>query len=668
MMDPAGNPWPLLTPIAAWQIKAVALSIVALFGGTASGFAAYDEPYRPQYHFSAKRGWIGDPDGLVRYNGLYHLFWWGHAVSDDLVFWRQLPYPMRGDDGSFVYFSGSVVIDHSNSSGFGTGGLPPWVAIYTAHRKSDNFDEQSISFSADGSYFDYYPKNPVLSLGGMPCRDPDVFWHEESARWIMLVVAPEKRKILFYSSADLKSWDYLSEFGPMGARAGNWEVPNLLRLRKEEDPSSWQWVLVCSMGPNKIQYFPGEFDGKQFSIDNRTWEFLESGIGLPGKVYADFESVEAMDGWTAEGAAFQSPASSRVDRISGHLGRGLVRSNVSGSSYVGRLVSPEFTITHPNINFLLAGGGKLGEVAVNLIIDGKPVRSSKPDSPEAMKWRGWNVSELVGKTATIEILDRSEERGFVAVDHIMFSDTLIDTGREQASWVDWGHDFYAARAWRDADRDDPEEYWIGWMGNWEYANDVPTSWGRGVQSIPRELSIKASPRGGQIRQRPLTALQQLRQKGYESGPLEISGTMAVPEFTPELNAYEIEAVFDLNDAAGRFGLNLCVGGRQKVVVGYDASARNVFVDRRESGDVSFNQAFPSVVAAPLFAQSKELKLRIFVDQSSVEVFVNDGEAVLTSLIFHDSEGVGVQLFSSDGPAKLQNLKAWSLRSIWAARN
>ncbi len=663
MTAPQGQPRGASAFAAQWQFKALALAVAALCGDAR---AAYDEPYRPLYHFSAKKGWLGDPDGLVRHKGLYHLFWWGHAVSEDLVFWRQLPYPMRGGDGSFQYFSGSVVIDHGNSSGLGREGNPPWVAIYTAHRRSDGFDDQRISFGNNGTCFDYYKGNPVLSLDGMPCRDPDVFWHEETARWIMAVVAPEKRKILFYASDDLKSWDYLSEFGPVGARSGNWEVPNLLRLREEDDASRWRWVLVCSMGPNKIQYFPGEFDGTRFVLDARTREFLESGVGLPGEVYADFESAGVIDDWKAEGPAFQAPVSGSTERISGHLGRRFVRSNVSGNKEVGSLVSPEFTITHPNINFLLAGAGKPEELSVNLLIDGKSVRSSNPDGSGAMKWTGWDVSDLAGRSAAIEIIDRSKEGGFIAVDHIMFSETLMNTGREQANWVDWGSDFYAARAWRDEDADGPEEHWIGWMGNWDYANDVPTTWGKGAESIPRKLSVATSPRGWQLLQRPLEALQQLRQNPHETGPLEISGTVVVPEFNPEANAYEIEAVFDMEGVTGRFGLNLCVGDKQKVVVGCDVSARNVFLDRRDSGDVSFNPGFPSIASAPLFEPFKELKLHVFVDQSSVEVFVNDGAAVLTSLIFPDAGGSGVQLFASGGSAKLQRLRAWPLRSIWTS--
>lgn len=640
-----------------------AVIVVALGGAVSAAMAAYDEPYRPQYHFSVKEGSVGDPDGLVRHKGLFHLFWWGHAVSDDLVHWKEMPRPLRGGDDSFQYFSGSVVVDRENTGGFGAEGVPAWVAVYTAHRRSDGFDDQRISVSRDGVYYDYYRGNPVLSLPGMPCRDPDVFWHAGTGRWVMALAVPEKHKVLFYSSADLKTWDYASEFGPAGARAGNWEVPNLLRLR-EEGGDGVRWVLACSVGPNKIQYFPGEFDGTRFVMDAKTREFLESGVGLQGEVFADFEPGGATDGWGAEGDAFQAPVSGPSERFTGYLGRKFVRSNIPGNSAVGRLVSPEFPITRRNINFLLAGTGKPEDVAVRLLVDGRVVRSTGGDSSGALKWRGWDVSELAGQLGQIEIIDRGKEGGFIAVDHIMFSETLMDTGRENANWVDWGSDFYAARAWRDADSDVPEEHWIGWMGNWEYANDVPTSWGKGAESVPRQLHVAPSPRGWQLVQRPLPALQKLRGELHEAGPLEVSGVMDVPEFKPERNTYELEAVFDLVGAAGRFGFNLFAGGKQKVVVGYDVAARNVFLDRRESGDVSFSRAFPSVKSAPLLEPARTLRLRIFVDQSSIEVFADDGAAVLTSVVFPNASGTGVQLFASGGSVTLQSLKAWPLRSIW----
>ena len=104
----------------------------------------YQQPYREQYHFSPATGWLGDPDGMVRFNNLYHLFWWGHAESKDLVHWNERLSPMIGDNGSFVYYSGSVVVDRNNTSGLAADpSQPPMIAIYTMHDKATN-KEQSI--------------------------------------------------------------------------------------------------------------------------------------------------------------------------------------------------------------------------------------------------------------------------------------------------------------------------------------------------------------------------------------------------------------------------------------------------------------------------------------------------------------------------------------------
>jgi len=164
--------------------------------------AQYNEKYRPQFHFSPKSGWIGDPDGLVYFEGKYHLFWWGHAVSEDLVHWKELPYPMQGSDGSFSYFSGSVVIDKSNTAGFGPNSM---IAFYTMHKRGDSLPEtQGLSVSNDQINFNFYKGNPVLGVKKVFFRDPQVFWHEQTCKWIMVVTVPDQHKIHFYSSGNLK--------------------------------------------------------------------------------------------------------------------------------------------------------------------------------------------------------------------------------------------------------------------------------------------------------------------------------------------------------------------------------------------------------------------------------------------------------------------------------
>jgi len=627
----------------------------------------YSEQYRPQFHFSATTGWVGDPDGLIRYRNTYHLFWWGHAISTDLLHWKQLEYPMQGGDGSFSYYSGSVVVDIANTTGFGMPDTPAMVAVYTGHRRSDSLENQRISCSTNYTAFHYYAGNPVLDINSTSFRDPDVFWDVQSHRWIMVVALPEDRKINFYASPDLKSWQYINQFGPVGARDQIWEVPNLFQLPAGDDTNNLKWVLVCGMGPNKEQYFVGNFDGTNFTMDAACRSYLLGGTGLEGTVFADFECL-TYPGWTAEGTAFgPGPTADPLpgpQKVSGYLGARLVNSFLGGNNATGKLTSATFTITDNCINFLIGGGNQPGQTCMNLLVDGVAVRAATGSGSDSLKWRGWNVAQWKGRTAQLQIVDTATaSRGYILIDHIVFSDVLMNTSLEHANWIDWGSDFYAARAFRDYDHAGQSTTWIGWMGNWQYAREVPTSWGRGAESLPRTLHLTSSPAGYQIRQRPLPTLQTLRGPPVTLPPRDIQGTVSLNEFQPNANTYELEAAFDPAGSSQCFGLNLCVGGTNKVVVGYDASASNVFLDRRASGNISFSPAFPNIVTAPL-PRPERIQFHIFVDQSSIEIFVNDGQVMFTSLIFPHPANLGLQAFSTTSSTTLRSLRVWPLASIW----
>lgn len=238
----------------------------------------YNEIYRPSYHFSTSYGWINDPNGMVYYDGEYHLYYqynpygsrwgnmhWGHAVSEDLVSWEHIPFALAPDSLGTI-FSGSAVIDKKNTSGFGKDAL---VAIYTSAGRSQT---QSIAYSSDrGRTFTKYDGNPILSDLKYPdFRDPKVIWHEESSKWIMALATGQT--ITFYSSEDLKEWDRLSEFGEgIGSHDGVWECPDLFTL---DFNGATKWILIVSInpgGPNggsATQYFIGDFDGTNFIPDN----------------------------------------------------------------------------------------------------------------------------------------------------------------------------------------------------------------------------------------------------------------------------------------------------------------------------------------------------------------------------------------------------------------
>ena len=211
---------------------------------------------RPGLHFSPERNWMNDPNGLIYYKGKYHLFFqhnpfeniwgnmsWGHAVSEDLINWNELPVAIANDD-SYAIFSGSAVVDYFNTTGFGTLENPAMVAIYTAHKHDDSHQAQALAYSLDeGLTWVKYEGNPVLDLQLDHFRDPKVTWDRTTESWLMTVVLPKERKVSFYSSQDLKKWAHLSDFGPVGAVDGDWECPDLFPLFIDGDEGKVKWVL-----------------------------------------------------------------------------------------------------------------------------------------------------------------------------------------------------------------------------------------------------------------------------------------------------------------------------------------------------------------------------------------------------------------------------------------
>jgi fructan beta-fructosidase len=222
----------------------------------------YHEPYRPQYHFSAAHGWLGDPDGLIRVDRHYDLYWWGHARSVDLVHYQEeAALAMHGDAGNIGYFSGSVVVDSADTAGFGAGSR---IAIYTIFDKATKNQSQGISYGSDGKGFEFYRGNPVLDIGSTEFRDPNVFWYAPEHRWIMAVALALERKIAFYGSPNLKQWTRLGEFGAAGPAEKAWECPDLVELPVDGDPAHRKWVLIVSVDWTHERYFVGAFDGREF--------------------------------------------------------------------------------------------------------------------------------------------------------------------------------------------------------------------------------------------------------------------------------------------------------------------------------------------------------------------------------------------------------------------
>ncbi|MFF8600020.1 GH32 C-terminal domain-containing protein [Streptomyces sp. NPDC015232] len=847
---PARRRVPLrLTAAAAAASCALALTAVAP-PATAEDGRPYTETYRPQFHFSPAKNWMNDPNGLVWFKGEYHLFYqynpngntwgdmsWGHAVSTDLVHWRELPLALAHDDQEMV-FSGSAVVDRDNTTGFGTRENPAMVAVYTSHFKNGGRQAQSLAYSTDrGRTWTKYAGNPVLDIGSTEFRDPKVQWYAPTRSWLMTVSLSAEHKVRFYSSKDLKRWTHLSDFGPRNAVGGVWECPDLFPLPVDGDPGRVKWVLVVNLNPGGIaggsgaQYFVGDFDGTRFTadddgsytpppgvvtqdfegIDYGDWRTTGTAFGdrpvpapapgtsgtsgyegtgfvdsfhhgddetgtltsppftvdsdylnfkvaggrhphvpgsvqgpsptPPGEVLADFEQ-EGYGSWTATGTAFGTgPAHGTLpgqNPVSGHEGEGLVNSFLGGDATTGTLTSPEFTLTARYLNLLVGGGrhpsGSDAPTAVRLVVDGRTVRSATGTDSEELNWTAWDVGDLAGRTAHLEVVDRNTGGwGHILLDQVTLSDTpahprstetavnlLVDgrvvrseTGNDsgsldwasfdlrpyrgrqavvqivdmnrggwghvladhfvaadspavpsvrRASWLDHGKDYYAAVSWENAP--DGRRRMIGWMNNWQYGNAVPTSPWRSAQSIPREMALRTVNGRLRLTQRPVPTIESL----YDGPAVEARGVTVTEGSAPladgraDGTALDIRATFSPGDAE-RFGLTVRTGNGEQTVIGYDTRTRELYVDRTRSGAVDFHDDFPGVQRAPLSPRGDgRIELRVLVDRSSVEVFGGAGETVVTDQIFPSPNSDGLRLFAEGGTARLDAATVRQVRS------
>ncbi len=499
----------------------------------------YREPHRPQFHFSPPGHWMNDPNGMVYYEGEYHLFYqyypdstvwgpmhWGHAVSTDLVHWEHLPIALYPDSLGYI-FSGSAVIDWDNTSGFGQEGKPPMVAIYTYHDPAGDkagrtdYQSQGIAYSLDkGRTWTKYEANPVIPNTGKlrDFRDPKVFWHEPSAQWIMALAVLDH--IALWGSKDLKKWQHLSDWGkPYGAHEGVWECPDLFPL-KVEDTGETKWVLLQNLNPGApnggsgTQYFVGDFDGKTFKLD----------------------------------PAFEKNV------IGGH-----------------------------------------------------------------------------------------------------------------ALWLDHGRDNYAGVTWSDVPRDDGRRLFIGWMGNWEYAQVVPTQAWRSAMTIPCELKLKKTDDGYRLQSIPVRELNALRTSSKKIDPAEINQQLDITDqlgCTPSQMEIEIGMQWDEGMPAD-FGIQLSNTKGELFRIGYDTEVKEFYCDRTKAGDHSFSDKFAArVYRASYDPDRSSLKLHVYFDVASSEVFVDDGAFVMTDIFFPSEDFTRLGLYASKGKVRMTGGEAFAIDRIW----
>jgi len=528
------------------------MSAVLLFTGqtgaqgpsSAQVEAAQASIWQPKIHFYAPPNWINDPNGPILVNGQYQLFFqfnplgdqwghmsWGHAVSPDLIHWKQLAVAIPEENGIGI-FSGSTVEDRDNTSGLcGEAGQKTpgcLVAVYTG--ASPEKQTQNIAVSKDGgSTWTKFPGNPVIDAGLKDFRDPKVFWHGLTQSWVMVVALPDQYKVRFYRSKNLRDWVVASEFGPAGAVGGVWECPDLFELPIQDGlgkavydtylkrPAS-RWVLNVNLNPggpakgSADQYFVGKFDGFKFVED------------------------------------------------------------------------------HPH---------------------------SGPH------------------------------------------------------WVDWGKDFYASTSFSNtAVGSDgiPERIWIAWMSDWQYAANLPSLPGRGEMTVVRHLYLR-QPRGAAPTpaQEPLLLVQEPILPGPAHKPY--GAMFGAPKFQSIAAANAAIAGKKLPGPAYRLRFDLAPGdasesgvrlrrnaansdgsASEETVVGIDAESGRIFVDRTHSGKVDWSPDFLGRVYAPLkHSQAESTTIEIVVDRNSIEVFAENGETVLTDLIYPSAGSDGISFYSSPTP-------------------
>ncbi|PRB40585.1 glycosyl hydrolase family 32 [Arthrobacter sp. MYb23] len=494
--------------------------------------------FRPAIHFTARDTWLNDPNGLVFHDGLYHLFFqnnpygnvwgnmsWGHATSTDLLQWTEHPVAIAGDEKEDI-FSGSVVVDHGNTSGFGTVESPALVAVYTSAFKAGTLHSgtqaQSLAYSTDGGMtWRKYDQNPVVTRNSEHFRDPKVFRYQggEGSFWVMVAVEAQQQKVVFYRSEDLKTWDFLSHFGPANADTGEWECPDLFPLAVDGDPQNIRWVLIVNINPGAVaggsggQYFVGHFDGVHFLPD------------------------------------------------------------------AGSVVAP-------------AG------------------ISSIEDADEAA------------------------------------------AALQRCLWLDWGRDCYASVSF--SNTPDGRRIIMGWMNNWDYANQLPTAPWRSSMTLAREVVLSSLNGAARLVQRPI--LGGLKQELAKTGSFTLGPTaFRLPDAGPG-TAQVIEAEI-VPGTAERVDLRLLASadGSQGTVLSYTTSNGRITLDRTRSGDTTFHEKFASAESAPAALEDGILKLLIVVDQSSVEVFAQDGKVALTDLVFPDAGSQENWLTAEGGTATVLKL-------------
>jgi sucrose-6-phosphate hydrolase SacC (GH32 family) len=694
--------------------------LTALTAGAASGQEReplYKESLRPQFHFTARywddyrlhppnheEGWLNDLNGLVHFDGEYHLFaqrWWSawlHATSDDLIHWKEFR-PAFGKGGKFGGTqSGGGVIDTHNTSGLGDGKTPPMIAFWSS---TDNFN-QCISYSLDrGVTWSKYDKNPVLAHG---FRDPKVFWHEPTSKWIMILYGP----------AD----------NPPPARYGfNGEKNDAHDLRASK---AEEWL--CSV----IRVFPdgrvvaSDQDGSsEATIDPKLLEIGRAGFFVGQKA----DGSEGLKGEVSEILVYDRPLTDRetegvIRRLRGEQGeplkQGLVlhldAARMDGDtgprvarwkdlSGKGRDVVQADSARQP-----LRGTGPEGRTVVSFgggnVLRGDAVLEEGDDSfTMVARWRlndpgGSQVvceqnsadgasgrrsallSAIAGQPENHYLLFESKNLlswtrlpgsipdSFECPD--MFELPVTGGGKDEKKWVvldangdyitgnfdgsrfeigtkkrkgDHGRNFYATMTFENMPASDPRRIQLAWMRAWdEYPKNMPFNQ---QVSFPCELTLHRRPEGLVLYRNPIAEISKLYRR-----EVSLANHILKPGANPLAGAegelFDIRLRLDVaRSTCSRLVLKLCGN-----TVMYD-SGRAILSSHGSE--------------IPLHAENGEVEIRVLVDRLSLETFGNGGAVSITNFAQRKEGRPPVELFAEGGEAFLRSVDLRELDSIWKQR-
>ena len=494
-----------------------------------------NQNYRPNFHFTPKKGWMNDPNGMFYKDGYYHLYFqhypdgntwgpmhWGHAISTDMVTWKEMPIAIYPDEKGYI-FSGSAIVDVNNSSGFSKNGIEPIIAMFTYHDMDaekagkTNYQSQAIAYSLDeGQTFTKYSENPVIKNPGIKdFRDPKMFWDSIHNKWLMVLAAGQK--IMFYSSSNLKDWKLESDFGNgIGGHGGVWECPDFFPM-VVQGTEEVKWVLLVSInpgGPNggsATQYFVGDFDGNQFKIDKS------------------------------------------------------------------------------------------------------------------------------------------------------FENDLNNT-EHKSIWIDYGRDNYAGVTWANIPETNGRKLFMGWMSNWNYANEVPTETWRSAMTAARTVELQKVNSSYRLLFQPVKELNNYRSTKFKKESITINKeTKIIDSKAIDLSSTEINfKISDLKNSGFTFKLTNKEG--DTLSFGYNQSDKNFFVDRRKSGKTEFSEKFADRVSiAKRTSTNKDFLGTIILDKTSIELFFDNGETVMTEIFFPNSPFDKLSIQPKDQEFILGNIEIHKLK-------